>query len=224
MVTAVLEASQVGLTFGHQRALDAVDLMVSPGSTVALVGRNGSGKTTLLRIVAGLLEPTHGVVLIDGHDPSSQRARAAVSYLPDSPIFFDDLGLEEHAELIGELHSDSRWQPKFSALCRRFGLDDRRAGLPTQYSRGLKQKAALVLGLMRPHRLLLIDEPFVGLDRTGRRALLDVIGHERTANVTVVVATHEPAFLSQASHCVALKDGIVAYDGDPAGVDPDDLM
>ena len=180
---------------------------------VALVGHNGAGKSTLLRILSGLLEPTSGEISIDGHEPGSIEARAATSYLPDNPVLYDDLSVIEHLEYIARLHDRDDWEEHAWDLLARLGLEHRADDLPATFSRGLRQKAALAVGFVRPFSLLLIDEPFVGLDATGRDGLVALLTEAAANGAAVVVSTHELSFLERASRCVVLRDGVVVHDG-----------
>jgi ABC-type multidrug transport system ATPase subunit len=105
------------------------------------------------------------------------------------------------------------------ALLPDLGLAGRADDLPSRFSRGLRQKTAIVLGLIRPFGLLLIDEPFVGLDPPGREALIELMDDAASSGATVVVATHQLEYVTKAQRCVALRDGSVVYDGPPGKVD-----
>lgn len=109
-------------------------------------------------------------------------------------------------------------------LGRSFALEDRLGELPATLSRGLRQKTSLVLGFVRPSSLLLIDEPFVGLDRPGRDALLDLIDSAAEDGTAVVVATHQDDFLRRADRCLGMFDGRLTYDGPVAGANLDDIL
>ena len=104
--------SALGLSkvYGDRPALAALDLHVPYGESLALVGHNGSGKTTFLRLAAGLLDPSDGSVLIDGHPAGSLPARAALAYLSDSPTFYEDLSVWEHLEYVARLHGHEDWE------------------------------------------------------------------------------------------------------------------
>ncbi|MGH9101494.1 MAG: ABC transporter ATP-binding protein [Acidimicrobiales bacterium] len=204
-----------GLTksYGEATALDGVDLRLGKGQTVVLIGPNGSGKTTLLRIVAGLLEPSQGEVRVLGAKAGSIEARSVTAYIPDNPVLYDDLSVEEHLEYVARLHGASEWGDRADDLVGRLGLADRSEQLPSRFSRGLRQKTAIAVALVRPSSVLLVDEPFVGLDRPGRDALLDLLDEVAAQGVTVVVATHQADYLERARRCVGMRDGRVAYDG-----------
>lgn len=210
----MLQTTDVTKDFGDLVALEGVTISANAGETVALVGHNGAGKSTLLRIISGLLEPTSGEIVIDGHEPGSIEARAITSYLPDNPVLYDDLSVIEHLEYIARLHDRDDWEEHAWDLLTRLGLEHRADDLPATFSRGLRQKAALAVGFVRPFNLLLIDEPFVGLDASGRDGLVTLLVEAADAGAAVVVSTHELGFLERASRCVVLRDGVVVHDGE----------
>jgi len=205
-------------------ALSPIDLEVPPGQRVALVGHNGSGKTTLLRMVAGLLEPSGGDATVHGHARGTIEARAAVSYLSDHPTFYDDLSLREHLEYVARLHGVEDWSARADDLMDRMGLAGRADQLPGTFSRGLRQKAAITLAFVRPFRVLLVDEPFVGLDSGGKAALLALLDEASRTGATLVVATHELSFVHRVDRLLALSDGELRFDGAPGDADVDALV
>jgi ABC-2 type transport system ATP-binding protein len=218
--TPALAASALGKSYGELIALAPVDLDLAPRQRVALIGHNGSGKTTLLRIASGLLEPTEGSIAVFGEPAGSLPARRALSYLSDNPTFYDDLSVWEHLEYVAGLHGcDDTWEQRAADLLGALGLYDRADDLPTRFSRGLRQKASIALGLIRPFQILLVDEPFVGLDAAGKGALLELLEDVHRAGATVVVATHELAFVERVDRVIALRDGHVVHDGSAEGVD-----
>jgi len=223
-VTDALATTELTKTYGDAPALAPIDLAVAEGERLVLLGHNGSGKTTLLRMVAGLLEPSGGSAAVLGHPVGSMEARAATSYLGDQPVFYDDLSVWEHLEYIAKLHGHDDWEGHATDLLDTLGLLDRKDDLPMTFSRGLRQKAGIALAFIRPFELLLVDEPFVGLDRTGRDALLELFQLVHADGAALVVATHELTTVAAAERLVALRDGEVAYDGPPTGVDVDALV
>jgi ABC-2 type transport system ATP-binding protein len=212
---SLLDISHLTKTYDGHAALHDVNLRLDAGHLVALVGHNGAGKSTLLGIIAGLIEPTDGGVLVDGHLAGSLPARAEVSYAGDNPILYDDLSVWEHLEYVAALHGVDDWQAPGRDLVERFGLGGRVDDLPSRFSRGMRQKTALAVALVRPAQLIVVDEPFVGLDMKAQSALIDVLAACVARGSTVIVATHQPVFLSHADWCVMLHDGKLRHDGPP---------
>ena len=210
---SLLTARALTKRYGEAIALGPVDLDVRAGELVTIVGHNGSGKSTLLRLAAGLLDPTEGTIAIEGHPAGSFEARSRISYVPDTPVLYDDLSVWEHLEYLGPLHGVDDWEARGQVLLQRFGLIKRADDLPVTFSRGLRQKAALTLGFTRDYTLLAVDEPFVGLDLTGRTALLDLLDQLRSSGRAAVVATHDPDFADRVDRCIALREGQIVHDG-----------
>ncbi len=216
---AAIETVGLAKRYGDAPALWPIDLRIGIGERISLIGHNGSGKTTLMRMLVGMLEPSEGTATIAGHPIGSIEARSAVSYLADQPVFYDDLTVWEHLEYIARLHGTDEWEQQAVDLVDMVGLLDRVDDLPTTFSRGLKQKAALTMAFVRPFDVMLIDEPFVGLDRLGKEALLELLALAHGAGATLVVATHELSSVKESSRLIALSSGEVTYDGDPSEAD-----
>ena len=221
---AVLRA--LGLTKSYEDlvALAPMDLTLRRGEMAVLVGHNGSGKSTFLGLSAGLLEPTAGQLLVTNHDAGSFEARAATSYLPDQPVLYDDLSVLEHLEYVARLHGVEDWEDRGHELLDRLGLAHRADDLPSRFSRGLRQKTAIALALVRPFDLLLVDEPFVGLDPQGRDAMVELLAEAHAGGAAVIVATHQLDFVQRAQRCLALRDGDLVFDGAANGADVDQLV
>ena len=209
----------LGKSYGDAPALVPLDLQIAEGERVSLIGHNGSGKTTLIRMLTGMLEPSEGTATVAGHPIASLEARAAVSYLSDQPVFYDDLTVWEHLEYIARLHGTEEWEQQAVDLIEMVGLTPRADDLPMTFSRGLKQKAAITMAFVRPFELMLIDEPFVGLDRTGREALLVLLSLAHDDGAALVVATHELSSVREGQRLIALSGGEVIYDGSPDEAD-----
>jgi ABC-type multidrug transport system ATPase subunit len=214
-----LATRQLTKTYGDRPALEPLTLDIASGARVALVGHNGSGKTTVMKMASGLLDPSDGSVQIGRHAAGSQEARRLLSWLSDTPTFYDDLSLWEHLEFVARLHGVDEWQAPAEELLNQVGLDARRDDIPTTFSRGLRQKAAITLAFIRPFRLMLVDEPFVGLDEPGKQALLRLFDGATQAGATLLIATHELTFVTQVERLLALRDGELVYDGAPADTD-----
>ncbi|HEY8527936.1 MAG TPA: ATP-binding cassette domain-containing protein [Acidimicrobiales bacterium] len=214
----VLRTVGASKSYGDLVALAPLDLVVPEGQRVALVGHNGSGKSTLLRLVAGLLELTEGTIEVLGVPAGASDARAVVSFVPDDPVLYDDLSVREHLAYVASLHGVDADLDEFDDLLERLGLLERADDLPARFSRGLRQKTSLAIGLARPFQLLLVDEPFAGLDAPGKEALLELLDEAHESGAAVIVATHDPLYVERVDRCVALRDGEVVHDG-PATVE-----
>ena len=213
---AAIEATGLAKSYGDAVALAPLDLVVPAGQRVSLIGHNGSGKTTLIRMLAGMLEPSDGNAFVAGSAAGTGDARAAMSYLADQPVFYDDLSVWQHLEYVARLHHTDDWEDHARTLLEMVGLMHRADDLPVTFSRGLKQKASIAIAFVRPFELMLIDEPFVGLDRAGREALLELIAWAHHDGAAMIVATHELSSVTASERLIALCDGRVIFDGDPA--------
>ncbi len=211
-----LLAHELVKDYGDGLGVMGVDLAVDAGEVIMLVGPNGAGKSTFLGCCAGLINPTEGSVWVGGHEAGTIGARAATTYLPDHPVLYDDLSVNEHLAYIARVHGTEDWEEYADDLLEMFNLTDRADDLPNTFSRGLKQKTALLCGLIRPFDLLLIDEPFAGLDRPAQEMLVQVLGDIASDGAAVVVSTHQLDLLEIATRCVGLRDGEVVYDGRPS--------
>ncbi len=219
-----LAANDLTKDYGDRPALAPLTIGVPIGQRVAVVGHNGSGKTTLIRMAAGLLDPSGGDVEIMGHASGTPEARAALAYLSDTPSFYDDLSLWEHLEYVARLHGVDEWDQVAADLLGHLGLYERADDLPNTFSRGLRQKAAIALAFVRPFEVLLVDEPFVGLDASGKIALLELLDQAEEDGATLIVATHELGYVDKVSRLIALRDGELVHDGAPTGADVAELV
>ena len=220
----VLVATGLTKSYEDLVALAPMDLTLRRGEMAVLVGHNGSGKSTFLGLSSGLLEPTDGELLVTEHAAGTFEARAATSYIPDQPVLYDDLSVLEHLEYVARLHGVEDWEDRGHALLERLGLAHRADDLPSRFSRGLRQKTAIALALVRPFDLLLVDEPFVGLDPQGRDAMVELLAESHEDGAAVIVATHQLDFVQRAERCLALRDGDLVFDGPANGADVDQLV
>ena len=211
-----------GLTrrYGRLVGLDGLDLELRAGECVALIGANGSGKSTAVRTIAGLLEPTDGIVRVAGHDPhrepDAEIVRAALALVPDAPVLYDDLTVRQHLELVALSHGvgGDGIEDRIDELLERLGLADRDAFVPRELSRGMRQKAQLACALIRPAALLVLDEPVVGLDPPSQLLLYELLLEAKRAGTAVLLTTHQMGFADGlADRAVMLDEGEVADEG-----------
>ena len=220
MSDVAIRTVELTKTYGDVDALGPIDLEIHEGESVVLIGHNGSGKSTLLGILAGMLEPSAGMARILNSDPDSIHVRERRSWLPDNPVLYDDLSLREHLEFTIRMHGGTGDEPIIDDLISRLGLSGREDDLPSQFSRGLRQKSAAAVALVRPFFVLLVDEPFVGLDAAGRLAFLDLLEEARSGGATLLVATHDQEVIDRFDRGIVLDNGQLIFDGPASQVKP----
>lgn len=212
----VLEIKKVSKSYEKIRVLKNISLDIREGEITVLIGSNGSGKTTLVRAISGLVEFDEGEISILGAKAGSDNARSVTSVSLDAPILYDDISALEHLEFSARINGLVDWEGKAKELLSGFGLLERKDDLPSSFSRGLRQKVALAMALIRPHRLLVIDEPFVGLDQKGKIALIDQIRQQAASGTSILVATHSEEFLTVATSMLGMAEGETVYRGKPS--------
>ncbi len=190
----LLEARGVTRAFGAQRALRGVDLRLGAGDAVAVAGPNGAGKTTLLRILAGLMRPTSGEVrLADGRTPRDPTARRRVGLLSHQSLLYDDLTARENLRFTGRLYGLPDVGARVGRALEEAGLSARGDDPVRQLSRGMLQRVAIARALLHDPDVLLLDEPFTGLDVPSAARLRGLLAGQRAAGRGLVIVTHHLA-------------------------------
>lgn len=185
----MIRARALEKRYGDKRILRGVELDVGAHDFVLVTGPNGSGKTTLLRLCAGLAAPTRGELDVDVE-------RGRIGYLAHEPLVYRELTALENLDLYGRLYRVPERRERSGMLLERFGLWDARHARAGSFSRGMLQRLALCRALLHEPVLLLLDEPYSGLDEDGVRLLDDELA-ERAVTAAFVVATHEPERLER---------------------------
>jgi ABC-2 type transport system ATP-binding protein len=220
--TPVLDVKDLSRSYGDFRALQGLDLQIAAGECVAVIGHNGSGKTTAVRTIAGLLDPSDGSVRIVGasmqDESEATDARAALAIVPDTPALYDDLTVREHLQLVAIAHGvagdEAAIAERIATLLERLELADKHDACPGALSRGMRQKLQLACALIRPHRLLVLDEPVVGLDPAAQRLLRELLIEAKRDGVAILMTTHQLEFARGiADRAIMLADGTVVADG-----------
>jgi ABC-2 type transport system ATP-binding protein len=191
-VEPVLLASALVVDFGEVRAVDGFDLSVGSGASVALVGRNGAGKSTTMRVLAGVLPATAGTVTVGGIDAARDPAgvRALVGYCPDVGGLVPRATPWEHLQLAARLRGMTDWQDRARDLLERFDLTGAADRVTAGFSHGMGRRMSVVLAAFHHPRLLLLDEPFDGVDPLGVDATLFVVREALTGGAAVLLSTH----------------------------------
>ena len=209
----VLLVQDLVVEFGEVRAVDGFDLSVGAGTSVALVGRNGAGKSTTMRVLGGVLPPTSGRVIIAGSDAGRDPAavRAAVGYCPDVGGLIPRATPWEHLQLAARLRDMGvGWEERARDLLERFELSDVADRITAGFSHGMGRRLSVVLAAFHEPRVLLLDEPFDGVDPLGVDATLEVVQQARATGAAVLVSTHLLHLAVEAcTEAVVLKGGRV---------------
>lgn len=190
----LLEIRGLRKAFGGFEAVRGLDLEVAGGAVSGLLGPNGAGKTTTIRVVAGILRPTAGTVRVCGIDVEREpeAAKRLTGLVPDRPFLYERLTGREFIGLVGGLHGldeAEAWR-RAEPLLERFDLLDRAGTLIEGYSLGMRQKIAVVAALVHRPRLLIVDEPLVGLDPPAVREMKDLMRRHARDGGAVLMSTH----------------------------------
>jgi heme ABC exporter ATP-binding subunit CcmA len=188
-----LAIRQVSKSFGQHHVLDALDLEVQPGALLCLLGRNGAGKTTLLRILAGLLRPEAGTILLDNQqiDYAEPNARHDIGLVMHQPFLYEHLTGIENLAFYARLYQVSDDNAALEAAMAQVGMQ-RFARKPVRtYSRGMKQRLTIARALLHAPRILLLDEPYTGLDLQGSQVFNQIMLEQKQQGHIILMTTHD---------------------------------
>lgn len=190
----MIELHDVTKTFGTKKALDRLTLRIEPGELFAFLGPNGAGKTTTIKLLCGLLFPTGGRVKVGGFDVQREgdAARALISYVPDQPYLYEKLTGREFLQFIADMYRlpPDHGRKRLTEMIDLFGLHEFVDELTERYSHGMRQRTVFASAFLHEPRVLIVDEPTVGLDPRSIRLLKDILRREADRGVTVFLSTH----------------------------------
>jgi ABC-2 type transport system ATP-binding protein len=212
----VLECRGLSKQFGTRLAVDDVSFSVHDDECYGLLGPNGAGKTTTISMLCGLLSPDRGEVSVDGAPGGSLEAKAALGYVPQDLALYPDLSATENLEFFGQLYGmkGARLQARITAVLELVGLAGRGADKIGTYSGGMKRRANIAAGLLHEPRLLILDEPTVGVDPQSRNAILETVG---ALGIAVLYTTHYMEEAAKLCRRVGIIDnGRLIAEGTPA--------
>ena len=213
----LLTLSGVAKRFGEVEALTHVDLDINAGQVIGLVGGNGAGKTTLLRLMAGVMEPTNGSILFGTEPVSTMRAKLGV--VPESTGLYSRLtaweNIRYHSRMYG-ISDEVAWN-RVSHFADRLEITDSLSRHTKGFSRGMRQKTALLRALAHGPDILLLDEPTAGLDVTSARTVRSLVGQLRDEGGTVIYSTHHLAEAQQVcDRIIIVHNGTIRADVSPS--------
>ena len=179
------------------------------GQLTSIVGPNGAGKSTLLMIMTGLLQPTRGAALVDGHDAGSLSARALLSFVPDKPALFDDLTVGEQMAYVARLNGLDGPYEVGEQLVDAFDAHNLLDRFPRSLSKGQRQKASLMVATSRPFDALLLDEPTSGLDSDSHAGLIEVLVDVANQGNLVLTSTHNEELIEASTSLAHIVRGVL---------------
>jgi ABC-2 type transport system ATP-binding protein len=186
----MLDVQGISRSYGKLEIVHDVTFSVGAGRMLALLGPNGCGKSTTLKILSGAIQATSGTYSVDGQPGNSDHARRATGYVPDTRGVFPRLTGGEHLELAARLHHVTGWEDRAERLIDRLALDEV-ADLPAgAYSHGQSRRLSMAMALVADPPLLLVDEPFDGVDPEGVDTITELLVEARGRGATVVLTTH----------------------------------
>ncbi len=188
----MIELRDVTKAFGSKKAVDHLDLQVRAGELYAFLGPNGAGKTTTIKMVCGLLAPTSGSVLVGGYPSGSAEARQLLAYVPDQPYLYEKLTGREFLRFVVEMYGlePAHATRKIKEYIDTFEMNDYIDELCETYSHGMKQRVVFASALVHEPKILIVDEPLVGLDPRSARIVKDLFLAQARSGVAVLMSTH----------------------------------
>ena len=207
----MIEFDHVSKKYGAKLAVNDLHLQIEPGELFAFLGPNGAGKTTSIKLMCGLLFPTTGSVRVGGHDlrTAGDQARQLISYVPDQPYLYEKLTGREFLQFIADMYrmDPARSRVRLEEMIRLFALDEFVDDLTERYSHGMRQRTVFAAALLHEPKVLIVDEPTVGLDPRSVRLLKDLLRQEANRGTTVFLSTHSLDVVEQ----LADRIGIVEH-------------
>ncbi len=207
----MIELSDVTKKYGAKMAVDRLSLRIEPGELFAFLGPNGAGKTTTIKLACGLLFPTAGTVRVGGFDLQSDgdRARQMISYVPDQPYLYEKLTCREFLHFIADMYGldPGHARRRIGEMIELFNLKEFVDDLTESYSHGMKQRSVFAAALLHEPKVLIVDEPTVGLDPRSVRLLKDLLRQEAKRGATVFLSTHSLDVAQELANRIGIVEG-----------------
>ncbi|MGH7146204.1 MAG: ABC transporter ATP-binding protein [Planctomycetota bacterium] len=212
----MIETENLYKNFGRKQALKPLNLQIPGGEIFAFLGPNGAGKTTTIKILCGLLRPSGGSARIGGHDILTDgiAARALMAYVPDEPYLYEKLTGFENMRLVGRMYgmNEADLERESQHWIKELDLKDFINDLGESYSHGMKQRVVLAAALVHKPRVLVVDEPMVGLDPKNMRRVKDIFLEQAALGVTIFLTIHTLSIAQEVAQRIAIinKGEIIA--------------
>ncbi len=209
-MASVLALAGLGKDYGARRAVDAVDLVIEAGTIVGLLGPNGAGKTTTISMACGVITPTRGTAYVDGHDVwrDPRKAKRALGLVPQELALYDELSARQNLRYFGRIYglSGTELAARIDWALGVAGLADRVDDPVSEFSGGMKRRLNLAAGVLHKPKLLILDEPTVGVDPQSRNHIFETVKTLRTEGMTVLYTSHYMEEVEALCDTVAIMD------------------
>ena len=201
-----IEISNLTKLYGDFTAVKGLSFSVGESEIVGLVGPNGAGKTTTLRAIAGIHPPSEGSIRVAGVNMATDpvEAKRKLAFMPDQPRLFEYLTVEEHLQFISRIYGVNGWRERADQLLAELELSDRKQSLPSELSRGMKQKLMIACGLIHHPRVLIFDEPLTGLDPLGIRRMKNTIVKRAREGASIIISSHLLHLVEELCHRIVV--------------------
>ena len=223
-VRAILEVDSLSGGYHPRKAIiKNLNFSLHQGQLIGLIGLNGAGKSTTIKHILGLMKPHQGKVLIHGKtiDEDSEAYRSSYAYVPESPVLYEEMTVEDHLKMIGMAYNVPKeaYEVEVERLLKLYRMDVKRNMLTSHLSKGMKQKVMIMSALLAKPDLLIVDEPFLGLDPLGIRSLLEQLQDVKKMGSAILMSSHILGTVEQ--YCdgiIMLEQGEVIASGTVAEV------
>jgi len=207
----MMQLRELSKRFGNLMAVDGVSLEVNRGEIFGFLGPNGAGKTTTIKMLAGLIKPSSGRVIIDGWDLEEhpQEAKKAVGFIPDRPFLYEKLTAREFLRFLAGLYgcAANGTDERMKALLRLFGIEEWKDELIESFSHGMKQRLVMISAFLHQPKIIIVDEPMVGLDPAGVRLVKEVFRSFASRGGAVFMSTHTLEVAEEVCDRIAIIHG-----------------
>lgn len=185
----MIECHELTKEYGSFKAVDNIDLIAEDGEITVLLGPNGAGKSTTIKSIVGLLQ-FEGKIKINGFANKTENAKRSFGYIPEAPVLYDMLTIDEHLNFIASAYQIKDYKELAERYYKLFDLGEKRKNIVKNLSKGMKQKVSMMLALILSPKVLLVDEPMVGLDPASIEEVLKLLVELKDEGVAVLISTH----------------------------------
>ena len=185
----MLKVENLSKKYGKTLVVKDVSFEVNDGEIAVLLGPNGAGKSTTIKSILGLLK-TKGEIKVNGYENKSIEAKRDLGFIPEMPVLYDWLTIEEHVEFVSKAYGIENYKDKMEEYFEIFDLKDKRGKLGRELSKGMQQKVSIICALITNPKVVLFDEPMIGLDPKAIKAIKKIIKELKNDGCTIVISTH----------------------------------